>query len=476
MSNRFGLFIAFVLSLALFFWGFCPCEGSITQWNSVTEDTSDSFSGDITIDESREVEFSVSSPDSYEWIWSVNEGETKESEGKSSNLVYAFEDYGTYNVSVVGMRENETECACWNVTVWLVIGEENDVRELEGLADYTLRISKVPERIVSMAPSCTEILFAVGAGDRVVGITEYCDYPPEVEEKKEKGEIEVIGGYSTPSIEKIVDFEPDLIVGAHGNTDDVIFRLIELGYPVYAMHPKNIEEIFSHIKVTGALTKCDETASSLLNELREKLDEIEEKTELLEEGQRPRVFYNIGDFFTAGEGTFISEIIETAGGKNIAADKSGYFIMNLEELMDKNPQVILCDSGHGGMSSAYDQIMSEERLKILDAVKNKRVYLIDGDIMDRPGPRIVNATETVYGYLYGFFGIIEEEEAPSPTITPTASQTSTPTPIITATPTPTASVPSSSSQTPGFEAMSTVIGILIGIVFIKTRKQNIVRR
>ena len=206
------------------------------------------------------------------------------------------------------------------------------------------------------------------------------------------------------------------------------------------------------------------------------MDEIEEKTELLEEGQRPRVFYNIGDFFTAGEGTFISEIIETAGGKNIAADKSGYFIMNLEELMDKNPQVILCDSGHGGMSSAYDQIMSEERLKILDAVKNKRVYLIDGDIMDRPGPRIVNATETVYGYLYGFFGIIEEEEAPSPTITPTASQTSTPTPIITATPTPTASVPSSSSQTPGFEAMSTVIGILIGIVFIKTRKQNIVRR
>jgi len=373
MSTKTGLFVAFsVLLVLISFWTICG-GSEITKWNSETGDDSDSLSLDIHIDESREVEFRVSSHDAYEWTWSVNEEEIK-----------------------------EAECACWNVTVSLVIGEENDARELEGLEDYTLRISKRPERIISMAPSCTEMLFAVGAGDSVVGVTSFCDYPLEVEDKVNKGEIEVIGGYSTPCFEKIVDLEPDLIVGAYGNPDNVIYRLMEMGYPVYAQNPKNIEEIFNHIKVTGAITKCDETASSLLNDLKERLEEIEEKTELLEEEQRPRVFYNIGDLFTAGDETFANEIIEIAGGKNIAAYKSGYFIMNLEKLIDKNPQVIICDSGHGGMSIAYDQIVSDERLKNVSAVKNNRVYKIDTNIISRPGPRVVEAVEKVYEYVHDF--------------------------------------------------------------------------
>ena len=156
----------------------------------MTEDASDNFSVDICMDESKVVEFTVSSSLTYEWTWSVSGEEIKESEGESTDLSYVFDEYGIYNVSVAGIGENETVQAYWNVTVQLVIGEENDARELEGLENYTLQISNRPERIISMAPSCTEILFAVGAGDRVVGVTEYCNYPPEVEEKKEKGEIE----------------------------------------------------------------------------------------------------------------------------------------------------------------------------------------------------------------------------------------------------------------------------------------------
>jgi len=300
-----------------------------------------------------------------------------------------------------------------------VIEDENDVRELEGLEYYTLKIAKRPERIVSMAPSCTEILFAVGAGDRVVGVTEYCDYPPEVEG------IEKIGGYSTPSLEKIVALEPDLIVGAYGNPADVIYWLIDeeahpgIQYPVYSMNPKNIEEILAHIKVTGAITKCEE-ASSLVDDLRERLEEIEEQTDAIGEEQRPRVFYNIGDFFTAGDGTFINEIIETAGGTNIAADKSGYFIMNLEELIDKNPQVIICDSGMGSMSEAKEDIINDPRLQIVDAVKNSWVYVIDGDITSRAGPRVVDAVETVNEDYGEFFAAMEEEDdedEDSPSIT-----------------------------------------------------------
>jgi iron complex transport system substrate-binding protein len=386
-------------------------SSEITRWNSITWDDSPEFMVNITIKEpSKEVEFEVSAEEPFDWEWYVNDEEVETSEGERTNLYYNFDEYGEYNVCVVGERGNETVQACWDVTVSLVIGEENDVRELEGLEDYTLRILNRPERIVSMAPSCTEILFAVGAGDSVVGVTEYCDYPQEVKDKKDIGEIEVIGGYSTPSFEKIVDLEPDLIVGAYGNPDDVIYRLIELGYLVYAQHPKNIEEVFAHIKVTGAITNCNENTASLLNELRNRMEEIEEKTESLEEEQRPRVFYNIGDFFTAGKETFANETFETAGGKNIAAYKSGYFIMSLEELIDKNPQVIICDSGHGGMSIAYDQIVNDERLKDVDAVKNDRVYKIDTNIISRPGPRVVDAVEIVHADYADFFYEMEEEE------------------------------------------------------------------
>jgi iron complex transport system substrate-binding protein len=374
----------------------------ITQWNSVTEDASDSFSVDIHIDEGKGVKFDISSGLTYEWTWSVNEEEIKEAEGESSNLSFVFEDYGIYNVSVVGGRENETERAYWHVTVSLVIEEENDIRELECLEDYAFRISKRPERIVSMAPSCTEILFAVGAGDRVVGVTSFCDYPLEVVDKVNKGEIEVIGGYSTPSFEKIVDLEPDLIVGAYGNPDDVIYRLIELGYHVYAQNPKNIDGIFAHIKVTGAITKCQENTTSLLDDLKDEIEEIEERTELLEEEQRPRVFRPCPGFWTCGNETFMNDVIETAGGENIAAKYfSGWQALRIEEIIGENPQVILCPATEEGESLAYEQIMSEERLKV--------VYLINGDLICRPCPRVVNATEIVHEFLYGLFNIPEEE-------------------------------------------------------------------
>ena len=407
-----GLFVAFsVLLVLISLWG--TCGGSdITQLNSVTDNTSDNVSVDIGIDESKEVEFTVSSDSVYEWTWSVNGEEMKESEGKSSNLVYVFGEYGIYNVSVVWKGENETECAAyWNVTVWLVIEKENDVRELEGLEDYTLRIPKKPERIISMAPSATEILFAVGAGDSVVGVTSFCNYPSEVEDKVNNGEIEEIGGYSTPSIEKIVYLEPDLIVGAYGNPDDVIYRLIELGeeeekkYPVYAQHPKNFDEIFTHIKITGAITKCEDEASSLVNELKEKLNAIEEKTESIEKEQRPRVYYAMGSLFmTSGNDTFQHDIIKTAGGENIAAEYlSSWGPFSIEHIVEEDPQVIIYSS-HGSESLVPEQIKSAE-LKTVDAIKNNRIYPINENIVSRPGPRVVDAVERVHGNLSGLFNI-----------------------------------------------------------------------
>jgi outer membrane protein assembly factor BamB/ABC-type Fe3+-hydroxamate transport system substrate-binding protein len=252
-----------------------------------------------------------------------------------------------------------------------------------------------------MAPSCTEILFAVGAGDRVVGVTEYCDYPPEVEEKKEKGEIEEIGGYSTPSLEKIVNLEPDLIVSAYGNPSELLYWLVDkeehqgIEYHVYAQNPKNIEDVFSHIKTTVAITKCEDDASLLLNSLEERMERVTQKVKTLEEEQRPNVFYTCGDFWTPGNSTFINDIIRAAGGKNIAAGYgSGYFQISPDNLTEKNPRVIICPS-----ESAREQILNDEQLSSLNAVIHGRIHVINGDTICRPGPRIVDATETVHGFL-----------------------------------------------------------------------------
>ena len=408
------------LSLFLIFFIFVLItSASCAQWNSETEDASVDFYVDVHIDESKEVEFSVNSSDlSHNWSWSVNSEEIEESKGVSSNLSYTFEEYGIYNVCVVGVGVGvweTTEPACWNVTVSLVIGEENDLRELVGLEDYTFKISKRPARIVSLAPSCTEMLFAVGAGDSVVGVTEYCNYPSEVEERKEKGEIVVIGGYSTPSLERIMDLEPDLIVAAYGNPSDILYWLIDdkmhpdIEYPVYAQNPKEIDTIFAHMDVLGAITESNETASSLLDDSKYKIAEIEERTELLKPEQRPRVFRPCPGFVTCGNNTFLNDVIWTAGGDNIAAKYfAGWDALKMEDIIHENPQVILCPATEEGESLAYVQIMGEERLKDVDAVRNNRIYMITDGLISRPGPRVANATEKVLECIYGLFNIPEE--------------------------------------------------------------------
>ena len=421
MSAKTGFLVA--ASVLLVSITICTsCAGSsITQWNSVTEDEPD-IPVDIHIGESKDVEFSVKSSDlSYNWSWSVNGEEVKESEGESADLSYTFAEYGIYDVRVGGLGENGTEEATWDVTVSLVIDEENDIRKLEGLEDYTFKISKRPERIVSMAPSATEILFAVGAGDSVIAVTDYCDYPLEaIKEKKDNGEIKSIGGYSTPSLEKIVDLEPDLIVAAHGNPSELLYWLVDsnvhpgIEYPVYAQHPGNIEDIFAHMEIIGELTKCDETASSVVAELKDDLQEIEEKTELLEKGQRPRVYYAMGSIlYTPGEGTFQHEVIEMAGGENIAANYlASWGVFSIEDLIEEDPQVILY-SGHGSESIVPDQIKNDERLSTIDAVKNDRIYLINEGEISRPGPRLVNVTKTVYGLLYDLFTVSDDDDEES---------------------------------------------------------------
>ncbi|OFV66119.1 MAG: iron ABC transporter substrate-binding protein [Candidatus Syntrophoarchaeum butanivorans] len=255
-----------------------------------------------------------------------------------------------------------------------------------------------PERIVSLAPSVTEILFAIGAGDRVVGVDEISNYPPEV------AEIEKVGSYARISTEKVVDLNPDLVVGAYGNGIETIEKISDLGIPVVGLNPRTLDEILDSINLLGEVTGCEENATRLTNEMKVTIDRVKNASK--KAAHRPRVLYVIwhDPLYTAGNGTFEDEMISIAGGENLAADLPGYSIMTLETVIDRDPEVIITTSGGGmGVEEAnisYEYILSEERFADLTAVREGRVYVIDADIACRPGPRIVDALEEIFRFIH----------------------------------------------------------------------------
>jgi iron complex transport system substrate-binding protein len=277
----------------------------------------------------------------------------------------------------------------------------------EGVASFPIEVTDqlgrlvklegIPQRIVSLAPSNTEILFALGLADQVVGVTDYCNYPPEVKEKPS------IGGFSTPSIEKIVTLSPDLILAASIHQNQVIPRLEARGMTVVALAPKTLSEVLDAITLVGEITHKEEEASQLVAGMRSRIKAVTDKTGNLPEAQKPRVFYVTwhDPLMTAGSGTLHDELIRTGGGINIAGDLSGYPSISLEAVIAANPEVIVAGVGMGtGADAPLQFAMTEPRLRDTDARLNNQVYGIDVDIVGRPGPRIADALEQFAKFIH----------------------------------------------------------------------------
>ncbi|MHC1597222.1 MAG: ABC transporter substrate-binding protein, partial [Methermicoccaceae archaeon] len=175
-------------------------------------------------------------------------------------------------------------------------------------------LTKKPERIVSLAPSNTEILFALGAGDRVVGVTDYCNYPPEATRKPK------IGGYATPSIERIIGMEPDLVVSAYGVGKENIDALKSSGITVLSLNPTTLDDVLRDILLVGVACDEPENASRLVVSMVEQIDAVKQRT--ANATSTPRVMYTIWEGpYVAGSGTFADDMIAIAGGENIAAGR-----------------------------------------------------------------------------------------------------------------------------------------------------------
>jgi len=269
-----------------------------------------------------------------------------------------------------------------------------------------VRVEKIPERVVSLSPANTEIVYALGLGEKLAGVTEFCNYPEAAKDKPK------LGGFSIVDIERVVEIQPDLVLAAEIHKDEVIPQLEGLGLTVLALAPKTLDEVLDAIILVGKCTGQQEEAIQLVTEMGKRIKVITDKTRNLAQADRPRVFYIMwhDPLMTVGSDTRIYELIELAGGINIAQDLGeGYPTMSLEAVIIANPQVIVAGTSHGeGANLPYQFVLTEERLRDVDALVNGHVYEINTDLVGRPGPRMVNGLEQMARMIHPeIFGPIE---------------------------------------------------------------------
>ena len=268
---------------------------------------------------------------------------------------------------------------------------------VDGL-DREITLEKAPERIVSQSPSNTEVIYAAGAGNLVVGDTEYCDYPEEAKA------ITKVGGFSasTISIETIVSLNPDLVFAGDEDQQTVIDALEEAGVIVYSVKANTFEDVYANLELVGKLTGNEAVAAQVVDDMKTRIAVVQEKIATVPQDDRPTVFWEIWDepLMTSGPNTFSAQLIEIAGGVNIFPDLTeDYPQISVEEVVSRNPDVIMGPDTHGDKLIA-DQLATRPGWEEITAVKDGRIYLIDGNTSSRPGPRLAAALEDIAASLY----------------------------------------------------------------------------
>ncbi len=262
----------------------------------------------------------------------------------------------------------------------------------------TITLDKMPQRIVSLAPSNTEILFDLGLGDKVVGDTLYCNYPEAAQA------VTKIGGLTDVDIEKVVSLNPDLILAEDLQKAEIIPALEKLGFKVYALVPHNLKEIAASVMTIGLLTGATEEARPIVDDMQKRIDAVTIKTMKLADTQKPSAMYVIWQdpLMSVGNDTPIYEMIAKSGGRSIVQDQEGFPTLSLESVIAANPQVVICnvDLSFEGGDAPLTFVRSEPRLKTLSAVVNGKVYGINADLTNRPVPRIIEGLEWIAGILH----------------------------------------------------------------------------
>lgn len=259
-------------------------------------------------------------------------------------------------------------------------------------AGRDVALESEPARVVSLAPSNTEIVCALDACDRLVGVTDFDDYPAEV------AEIDKVVTMAQVDVEAVVAAEPDLVLAA-GNEltpTTVIDQLADLGLPVLVLYPQSLTEVTADIELVGTALGRDDAARVLVDGMEARIEAVEEAVAGLD---APRTFYEVGVFegtiYTAGEGSFLASLIETAGGEPITGDALSTAI-ELEELVAADPELILLGDATYDPSITAESIAQRPGWETMTAVADGRVMVMTEDVViTRPGPRIVDGLEAL---------------------------------------------------------------------------------
>lgn len=248
-------------------------------------------------------------------------------------------------------------------------------------------LTEAPKRIVSVGPSNTEILFAIGASDLVVGVDRFSNYPPEA------GSLPQVGGLTSPSMDAIVALLPDLVILSISSSPEHAARLESFGITTAMLAPGTLNEVVEAVDLVGVMTNRQEDAGRLAESLRARIDAVKSVVAEIPAGQRVRAFFELwhDPLRSAGPGSFVHDLIGIAGGVNIAGDaETEWPIFSLEVFVARDPQVIIT-----GNNASYQEIRQGQRAQWagVSAVKEGRITLIDGDVLARTGPRAVDALE-----------------------------------------------------------------------------------
>ncbi|MEW6131260.1 MAG: cobalamin-binding protein [Acidobacteriota bacterium] len=243
----------------------------------------------------------------------------------------------------------------------------------------TLHVVANPQRIVSLAPSVTETLFALGVDEKVVGVTSYCDYPQAAKSKVK------VGDTLRPNLERIIALKPDLVIISTSSQLEVFVKLLEeAGIPVYVNNPRTLEETINSIQRLGEISGASAQGKELAETLRARIALVHSR---IQADKPPKVFIMLGaePLITAGGKSFINDLVTQAGGISISRDESAdYPQYSLETVIARQPEVIFLQAGDEKLPA---------RLQKTPAARNGKVFHINDDLLLRPGPRIVDGLE-----------------------------------------------------------------------------------
>jgi iron complex transport system substrate-binding protein len=279
----------------------------------------------------------------------------------------------------------------------LILGFATSICQPGQTSAKVVDLTKSPQRIVSLSPNLTEIVFALGLGDKVVGVSNNCDWPPEAKTKPK------VGTFWQPNTEAIIAAKPDLVICESFDQQRTVAETLKrAGLNVFSLRVESIEELFPAISQIGLYADCTDKAKHLAEDIRGRLGQISDRTS---SSRKVKVLWIVQPepVRVAGVKTFINEIIEIAGGKNaISPTKDQYPQVGTEDIISCGAEVII-QSAMGSENIAGQQRAAEEswgKFPNLPAVKNKRIYVIDPDTVLRLGPRLPQGVQTVAKLLH----------------------------------------------------------------------------